>query len=367
MRYVQLLIIILIFLSCNQKMDKQDIYDGKLNIFTTWPDTINLSSTSVKAFDDYLEFPVSINATGQFLVFIENFDSAKVKIFSLDNYSYLSSYGRSGQGPNEFAAISAVIQDGAKDQPYLTFYDWGKKQITKYDINNLINYDLSEELYDKNYILPPEIIQTHQIFFSEKDSNLVGFAGLNRGKLFLYNTNRDSITKITPFIPTIGEGVDSNYDMGKLYRGSIAQNNIKKRIVVASRLFKQIEIYDYDLNLQFATRYGENDDIIIQKLEDRNEIRSSSDSRLNYTDLDFSSNRIYVYYENRTLQEMNDGVCTDSQIHSYDWEGNPKTLFKIEDCPNFIAYDHLNNRFLGVFTIRNQGDDEESILRYYQL
>lgn len=363
--YISLFIIMI---SCNYNHNKsnklQNHLDEKVEVFINWPATIHLNSIPLVELSEKLFFPTSINAVGNYLVFVEDADSAKIKIFSLEDYSYLNSFGRLGQGPNEFAAISGVIQDEPKNSPYLTIYDWGKKAIFKYSVEGLIA-DNSKASPVKTYVLPPQLIETHQVLFSPIDSKIIGFAGMDIGKLYSYDMLSDSVEQVTPFIPTIDYNPDK-YKLGKLYRGSIAVNPNREKLVAASRLFKQLEIYDYELNLIASTRWGETIDVITRGPNQRMEIRTSSDSKLNYTDLDFNDDRIFLLFENRTLNEMNNGTCHDSRIHAYDWEGRPREQYMLEDCPNFISFDHINKRFIGIFLFTDS-DDENELIRYYQL
>lgn len=364
---ISFLLLVLFMIGCHEKPNS---LDEQTNIFNNWTETIHLNSIPIEGISEKLYFPTSINAVGNYLVFVEDADSVKIKIFSLEDYSYLNSFGRNGQGPNEFVAISGVIQDESKESPYLTIYDWGKKAIFKYNIESIITDNFNISPVDM-YVLPPQLIETHQVLFSPLDAKVIGFAGMNEGKLYNYSISTDSVENIAPFIPPIEYSPD-NYNLGKLYRGSIAVNPNREKIVVASRLFKQLEIYDYELNLLSAIRWGKNVEVITRGPNQRNEIRTSSESRLNYTDLDFNDERIFLYYENRTLNEMNDGKCYDSQIHAYDWEGVPREQYILENCPNFISFDHINNRFIGIFLFTDSNDDDlirydKEMVRYYQL
>jgi hypothetical protein len=363
MKYFYFLLFSLLVFGCKKADPDSTIEKDKTYTFQKWPKTVQLASKSTESFEENLYFPTSINAIGKYLVFTERAGTAKIKIFSLDDYSYITSYGKEGQGPNEFVAISGIIQDEGKNQPYLTFYDWGKKLILKHNIDRLAN-DQDDPAPVKQYVLPPDMIQAHKVFFSPIDSTITGFGGVNKGKLFNYNIASDTLEATTPFIPRISYSAEQ-YKLGKLYRGPVALNPINEKIAVASRLFSQLEIYDYELNLLKATRLGKAIDIETRKPDSKMEVQPSSDSKLKYTNIDFNEENIFLYYENRTLQEMNEGVCHNSEIHTYNWEGNPEVRYQLEGCPNFIAYDHINRRFIGIFIFPEE--DGEELIRYYQL
>lgn len=359
------LFVSLVFASCESQTSSNQKTSDATNTFTVWPDSVKLKSEPLTNISNHVSFPISVNTTGNYLVFTENTDSAIVRIFSLIDDSYIGSFGRSGQGPGEFVAISAVIQDDIKKEPYLTIYDWGKKLITKYNIQDFEDQHTEWEPI-KQYVLPPDIIMTHQAIFSPTDSAIFGFGGIEDGKLIKYSIKYDSLLSKSPFLPKI-QYDNEKYQIGKLYRGNMGLNPVKKRLVVASRIFTQIEIYDYNLNLINASRFGKDINVNTKEPNNRMEILPSGSTVLKYTDLDFTEDRIFVYYENRTLDEMNQGICNNSEIHEYNWEGKPVTNYKLEDCPNFISYDHINKRFISINLFSDPDDDETSTIREYKL
>jgi hypothetical protein len=365
------IILFVLFLVCNSCKDaniKFDlVYDNSVRVIDVedWKTVKTLKPVPISQVSQELYDPWHINVAGNYLTIRErDGETDFLKFFSLENYSFLKSIGTRGEGPDEFTSVPTLLHNDPKDQPRLTLLDWGRSLLHRVELPELLYNNVWPPA--SSYLMPPELFLAQRAVFIPEDSTLIGFGGVNDGKLFKYDLATDSILRFTPFYPEFNMNKSNFHEShrGYLYSGEMVVNQVAKKIAVISNYFGQIEIYDYVLNLLSVTRLVE--EPYVQTIHKQGGllrfIRSNSERINYYQDLDFNDEHIFVLYGYRTSGK--EKCVNKAELHVFNWEGVPMHRYLLEDCPNRIVYDQNNNRIIGIFP---HFEDWNSIIQYYQL
>lgn len=357
-RHILLLFILCIaFLSCGKKVIKSD---AKVIIADDWNVTDTLKTIALPRVSEALLDPIFLSVNGKYLTFIEETKDSVLKFFSLENDSLVGSYGIRGEGPAEFSGPPFILNELPNTKPTLSLLDWGRKMFYRINITDLITTNTWSPKF--KFMLPPELILAQRLTYFPKESSMIGFGGVRRGKLFKYSINQDSVLKFTPFIPKLKEMDFRN--PGYLYAGSMSINRKEKKIAVVSGYFEQLELYDYDLNLLSTTRLSKDINFIGDFKGDN--LPFTPQTKIYYYSMDSGEDKIFVYYQNRTMEEKGKDICTENaaELHIFNWDGEPLKRYQLEGCPFQIAYDGLNNRIIALFL---EVTDPQKIVQYYRL
>ncbi|MEX1011405.1 MAG: hypothetical protein WDZ29_05025 [Balneolaceae bacterium] len=303
--------------------------------------------------------PRFISVSGDYLVISDHTDSGMLKVFSITHqYQHIGSYGIAGPGPQEFGLLPFLTRDEPKGEPLLSMIDFSNKVYYKVDIEDIIEDERFVPI--RSIHLPVELVHSQRVI-TMNEGELVGLGGGNDGKLVKYDMAADSISEHTEFVPAIAHDI---LNKGYLYTGEMTVNNESGLIAVVSLYFRQLEIYDKNLNLIIVSRLDDTPELEIESRDGR--YRLLDEARFNYGAIDSYGDKIFVLYINRTIGEIENGSCIEnpSEIHIYNWEGRFLSRVKLTDCPTTMAYDHIHNRIIGVF---GDTENEEQIIGTYDL
>lgn len=155
-------------------------------------------------------------------------------VYSLKDYSYCYSFGKKGQGPQEF--IMPILQKNGSDTSSLLIYDFSNRKIAKYKLTHkeasLINeLKLSNISYEDT-----------EKFVFVGDDKYAGVPFNGKGSLFLYDLKRDIIS-YTQFYPRNREKI-SEKCIPYYYDSQITTDG--NTIISAMLLFPQINFFTKD-------------------------------------------------------------------------------------------------------------------------
>lgn len=304
-----------------------------------------------------------LHASGNILTIVENASDNILNFFSLskNDHLFLSSFGIQGEGPREFSIPPFIITDEPKEKSWITLFDWGRKVYYKMDLNVFLA--TNEFLPSVNIMLPPELILTQRVTFNDSDSTIIGFGGVQEGKLFKYSIPKDSVLVYTDFIPKL-DGIEKNNRVGYLYAGEMAVNREQKKLGVISNKFEQLEIYDFDLNLISISRFQETPEVIAN-LNSQGRLEFTYETISYFSDMDFSADYIFVLNNNRSIFDISNGICSnESELFVFDWAGHLIKRYDLEECPDQFTYDAINNKIIALFY---NSAERDKLIQYYQL
>ena len=241
-------------------------------------------------------------------------DSSKFRFFDINNYQFLTSFGKDGNGPDEFSRIiQPYISTTQKDR--IQIFDWSNKRLDIYDVNgngHEISYSKSIE-----YTLPPQLMLSQASAFIN-DSTIVTSSGLVNGLLAFTNINNDESTYFNPL----------NYDLSNfnarekrfLFISDIAINNEEKLIAIAPRFIPHLYIINFE-GEQIAKH-------VISEAFDLNNLKDIGNKKGIFYGVAATNEHVFAAYVGKSLNEMD--VLIDSKddadikftyLYKFNWEG----------------------------------------------
>jgi|GEM_PF-1510512 hypothetical protein len=290
--------------------------------------------------------PKFIEVSDTLLLIVDNNTKEIFQFFDLSNFSKVASFGNKGEGPGEVSTPAFINHNSFIDNDRFEYLDWGRKTLSVYSLEQILSTD--EPVSVKEYMLPPKIISVQRAVFLE-DNTVIGIGGIRDGKLVKASMTNDSVLAVTPYTP-LQENALEYATVGYIYTGEITINKEKEEIVVIMPRFKMIEFYDYNLNLLRDVRFEENPKTLLGE----NGSSARSETMRYYNDLAISGEHIYALYLGNELGSYRAGEeIKNSEIHIFDWEGNPIKKLALNTNLSRIAVDKKNGRIFGISAYDN--------------
>lgn len=309
--------------------------------------TFNVEVNKIASLDTQLSNPKFIVISDSLMLIRDgNTDNDIFKFFRVSDFKLIGSFGDQGEGPGEVSSPAFVNQGAFKADSIFEYLDWGRRVLQRFNVDSVLYSE--RPLPEYEYSIPSNVIMLQRAFLLN-DNYLVGSGGMRKDKLVKIDTRRDSIISSTPFTPVLKEEL-GNRSAGYIYAGEIAPNEDKERIAVTTQRFKTLEIYDYDLNLISDTRFDENPVTI---LGDENSI-ATGETVIHYSNITISDNYIFLLYSGNNYDDLENAFYGDtsnlkeSEIHVFDWNGEPVFKMVTDSYLSAISFDKLNNRIVGV-------------------
>jgi len=197
-----------------------------------------------------------INVIGDFVIFnnylllIDRKADESIKIFDLESYQLLKSFGRSGQGPNEFIGASEIIPD-PNDKNIFWIYDISVKKLKKFDINKILEDDTNPD----KIILIKEAKGSPFHIAVTQDNEIIATGNFLKGRVSIYDMNGDFIRSVGK-IPVIlkNDKFASQHSHG--FDGRFVFKNESREIFVAPMLGAVVEKYNIGSGKLISTFYG---------------------------------------------------------------------------------------------------------------
>lgn len=242
-----LIILLFVFTECSEKRKYNYINYKKLGKPSH---TIKLRSTvfNKNKFDVYQ--PSNLEIVDNYLILLDTKADKMIKIIDLNSNELLKSFGRKGQGPDEFISVAQIIPS-QKETNSFWIYDLFTRNLKKFNIKAILN--------DNFY--PEKIIRISseksgvptQIIFTPEDK-IFGVGFFLKRRISIYDMSGNYIRGIgrVPFILK-DERFASQHSHG--FTGHFIFKEKFKEIYIATRYGSIIEKYDIDGNL-ISTLYG---------------------------------------------------------------------------------------------------------------
>lgn len=181
------------------------------------------------------------------VVLLDPCSEKQFQLYSLSG-SPINSFGRDGDGPNEFKLPSIKYEEGDG----IWVHDINKNRFKYFDRENILT---GEGYPTEEVLIPPGLLD---------DSNLIKFAdsvflGANntegKGNFFFFNTQTE-VKDWSPFHPKVtNEPIEKKRPT--LYEGKLVFEPQKRLLVKAYQFFNQLSIYNMEGELQKDIIFGD--------------------------------------------------------------------------------------------------------------
>lgn len=310
-----------------------------------FPITMVLEVTEpLTGINDQVVHPRFIHVTETLLMVAENtiVEEGVIHLFSRADDVLLGSFGRRGQGPNEFGNLRPTVHvEGiAAGEEQISLFDWTKKILTVFSATETIATGQVE--LKATYQLPVELIMAQEAVYLDT-GNIVGSGVLPDGMLFFVDMETDEVSYTAFFPPKTDLEISDETLIPNLYRSNFTVNRSANLIIAASLWFPQILFVDFDGTIRKVVRLKNRPD---------NALLPPEEWTAYYTGVMATDSYIYVTYYGFNPGELeydSDGEITGqgTEIQVVDLNGTPVRKLVI---PNYVIpharADQLNSRII---------------------
>lgn len=317
------------------------IYSGcsKDEVITiSFPETIELNSVPVMEIDTYFRSHVSINVVDTFLV-IANQQEPFVHIYSTITHDKLYTFGKQGNGPNEFQDAEVTNQDTFQFEEGInrntaTIFDFQRNHLTVLDIQASI---LQKEDVSINMRIPSD--RNHITMLHYAGPEKIIFTPLNNANLIYYN-NLNSTYNYVPFLPKSELNI-KEHNKSHIYRPAVFYNTDKSLTAVAPINFGRLDFFNGEGSYLNSTVFEVNSKADSELEGDLSELKNA---KFYIVELDTLKNNILALNMNTRTEDI-DSMRQNHNLQLYDWDGNPLVKYELDGIAlTSFAVDHKHLR-----------------------
>lgn len=328
-RQVSVLIILLVFYSCNRINKSEAIFtpDSVKDLYLAG--SYNLSAAQVMN-------PQSIKLN---LDNIYILDEVPDHIFKLiDNKGKLiTSFGRIGSGPDEFNQITTFF---IRNRNCIDIYDQGKKRLVRLEgFNNLREIWENKKSFDVVTAINDSLFACAAVYDSAS-IYLINMKGEIIDQSYYFPPKKEDIPLLSHSMAMSGllEGTTNSSYLAKVaaFDGGIDIFQIEQNKIIHKWRFSNFSM-EYDI------------------IKEYNNVPSpNNNTRRGYIDLFMGENNIYALYSGERF--LDPGSSSGSIIHIFDKVGKQKSLLSLEKHACKFTIDEENNI---LYAIRRENDEHE--------
>ncbi len=310
-----------------------------------FPDTIELVDGEKLNF--YQLMPFSIDIIDSLIVVADYKESPRLNIYN-KNGDFQGGFGFIGRGPNEYSAPEWNGQFFSKrgdSDKFIYIYEFGYGLIHELNFSTILRKKSDFKI--KTYYLPPEVMNTDNIFFV--NDTLYGEATSNLDvKYFKHKLGSKTFVALGQFNDhDIIQGSKPIEKRVNLDRSFLSYSSGNSKFVSAYLRFNKIVIMDSDMNEELSIYYGNE-----EKFPTTDNIMSRNN--IFYFRKPFAGKKyIYVPY----VGVKNVDRTYSKELHVYDYNGNSIrrylfneifTSFTIDEEKQklYLIINSENNQFL---------------------
>lgn len=285
------------------------------------------------------------------LILVTSHRDTICRVFSIeDNFAFVTSYGRIGQGPGEF--IQPLKTHHYNNEFALN--DVNKDQLTILAIDPNLDEIKIKELkqlkVDKQAANKKEMLQ-HEVFISRLDKK--HYVSLCRGANGRFFSLRDSALRLCNFFGAspIGEIHDKDSGIGvsgKLF-GKLATNGNGSMCFAAFNL-PYLSCYTLE-NEMMRERCSFYFDTTSFDIRNGNLLFSKDKAKGRTLDLKIDDLYIYILYSNRLLSEESTSLIETSMannIRIFDYDGNAIASIKLDNYISSFDISHSKKKLFAI-------------------
>lgn len=337
-------ILLFICFSCSEKKINEIEPIGSTKV-------TQLKAEKVKKIEEDNEFS-ELAVVGKNLILLDRSQSEIFQVYSTSNFEKLGSFGKEGDGPDDFSLPKFVKNSVSEKSDEFWIFDPNKKRFQNIKVNkNLTSgYSLKE-----NIIMDPKILGSFDINIMPS-GKIIGKNPIEgKGSFYLFDPETREIfwQEFHPKIPD-----ESLFKKSKafVYNSLLLHNEKNKKIAQAMYYFNQVHIYDENANLEKTFTVG---DLITPDLSEESRSFIPPSLLNSFVDLKATDTYIYALYtglKQSELRETEENFY--STIYKLDWNGNLIETYKLELLLNLITLDPLNNKIYGLHFKSDKGSFE---------
>ena len=279
-----------------------------------------------------------------------NCDSFYFHLYSLPDFKEQISFGRMGDGPDEFfeGELMYTATDNGNDSS-VWVEDMNHKKFKKMDLHtgNLL----------KSISFPDGTGMLGNVTMVEGDCIIASCISRYMGSFFIYDLKTDSI-KENEDLP------ESNFTVNNrkkvvLYQNIVRANKSNSRIVAAYQFFGQIDIFDMNLH-KVASIVIKNDDPGTNW--NRGEVYEIPNDAWHYfSDLQLTDHTIYALYNHFRMDALRDeNASVQSMILKFNWDGDLTDKYVLPEKIDQFVVDDMHKNIICI----NRSDAEHPFRVY---
>lgn len=311
--------------------------------------------------DLFIGRPLKMNIVDNKLLLIDKYEGKQITMIDLINTNKIERIANIGEGPNEFLNLRDITYNSKNNS--LAFFDGMLRQVSFYKINEhkiQINNNTFHRKVRFNADCPYDIVAFGDYFLANGCFNAKQFA--------LLNSKADIIAEFGVF-PGDNTGVEVENSFFLKNQTTLCTNLDQSRFVAAGYFHDQLVFYRFENNKIIKVReyFSMNAKMVSRHTKDGNQdIYSSSENdetTRTYRMLYSTKEHIYALYWGIANKDFGKTgkVC---YILKFDWNGNLKEGFKVNNLLKNIAIDEISNC---IYAVTYPEDERESILMKYEM
>ena len=257
---------------------------------------------------------------------------------------------KKGEGPGEFSDLTEFAgYDMENNEIKIHLLDIRKSILSTLNLSKSIKEN--SEIIENRY--PISIKSNFDQFLRYIKPNLLvgGVINLdvNMSRVRFYNVKSKEIVNNYPLVPFIENNKKEDltfrqYTYNTLYTSILSVKPDKKRLVSAMHKFDRFDILNIEGKPTKVVEYNSE----INKKRN-NPYSKDNESRVFYSDISTTNRYIYLLYINQAIVDYpNKSISTE--VHVYDWNGNPIKKYLIPNYLNFITVNEDDTEMMGIST-----------------
>lgn len=255
------------------------------------------------------------------------------RVYSLNSFSLLKTFGMQGRGPLEF--MYPVLVNDTENSDKLQIHDMVHFRFYNVNLKN-------DTFPYVSYQLPRKLIQTYNV--NKVDSLYMATSATNASDsalFFIYNDNSQKNINI-PYVPEFKLILDVHplLDKRSIYSNNIRVSGEKNSIILAFKYFNLINFYD--LNGRLKKSYSIKN--LIPPIDSR-EIDISEKTMVTFYQMYATPDFCYLLWRGKPISY--DDSEAQAKIFVFDWEGHLFHTYELPHLSSFIAVDEKNTFILG--------------------
>lgn len=343
MKKLTLFLTMVFLLGCSQKRN----YDNFQKISRP---SVRMRLNAKKIEVTGMNIPFTFEIVGDYCIVIDIKSDEFVKLIDLKTSRILKSFGRKGQGPDEFIAASSILPD-IQNKNCFWIYDPQLKRLSKFAIRSLLKGQSSPEEIIKLQMSNGGYI--NQLILTS-DSQLLGIGYFLEGRIAIHDMDGRFIKNIGR-IPVEPKNKSLIMNYSHAYSGSMAVRDVSKEIFVAIKLGSIIEKYDMNGELM-ATYVGPETFYPEYKIVQTgmgSTITYNEKTRVGYIDICYSKkrDRLFLLYSGRYKFDKKRKLRTNGGDIVFVMDGNGRIEAEIELANNIyqLRVSDDGNTLFGTF------------------
>lgn len=341
MKNLVFFLIITNLISCAE--ESSEVRSNKVDLSKKADQIMAIENMDIDTTKIYNPFALS-TLDNYFIVFEEYLENGIFKIFDINNYDLVESFGEVGIGPNQFSKTIAFPVSISNTEKF-SIYDWSKKKVHRF------NFENKDKFYKEfSYTLPPELLLAQRVAFL--DTNIVvSTGGIYDGLIAFTDTKKDSVTYID--LDLLPKKEIDKRKVAEILKSELVIDFKRKKIALASNYIPSIFILDFEGNLL--------DEINLFEY-DLNSLYSAEADEINiyYQSLVVSNDYIYAVFIDKSAKEL--GKLIDkkmvpmdlTEVHMFDWSGKLIKKFILDTgYTPFISVSKDNSRIHSINRFTN--------------